>query len=550
MKRTFLYFSAFFLMAGSISCKKSLSDLYQNPDAFTSTSIEYLFPQGIQSSAPVTYGDGVNRILGQMAPMMQTLGSTNANPANLYKFIQASSASSAGAIDFGRWQYYYNTSMIQFKLIDAMYYWQLTPDQQAGYKVYYEMTKVMEAYNTAQTSDLFGDIPYSQAFTRSNSKFNQPVYLHPEWDAQQSIYDSVLTNLKEAGAYFDTAQLQTSVYNAQALLATQDILYKGVLSSWSAFANSLRLRYAMRLSAADPSRAQAEITDIVNNKKPLILTNATNALLYNNAQSGGYFAQAAAENNATETYLSQYTDSVMHASVDPRLQMLYYTDASNAGVYKGLPVSQQDRTTNTGVKGMYAYLNPLVWGYNYAAPIGIMIDASEVNFYLAEAAQKGIIPGGDATAQTYYNNGVIQSVLMYYSIYQTAPSSKTIGTGASQYTYTKATIAQPTVPALTAWLNSSAYAYNSGKAMEQIALQKWLHSGFFQIDETYAEFRRLKQPVLLPDMLNGVQMNTTYPVRVPYPTGTSEANNNAENFAAAVAATNNNSYAFPVWWNK
>lgn len=142
--------------------------------------------------------------------------------------------------------------MIQFKQIEAIYNWQLTPEQRSNYKVYYEMTRVMEAFNTAQTTDLFGDMPYTQAFTIHNDLFSQPVILQPKFDTQQSIYDSVLSNLKEASSYFDTATLNTNiVVQSSTVLNVQDILYAGVLSKWSRFANSFV--YATRCASLLPT---------------------------------------------------------------------------------------------------------------------------------------------------------------------------------------------------------------------------------------------------------------------------------------------------------
>jgi hypothetical protein len=84
--------------------------------------------------------------------------------------------------------------------------------------------------------------------------------------------------------------------------------------------------------------------------------------------------------------------------------------------------------------------------------------------------------------------------------------------------------------------------------MAQIALQKWMHTNIIEMDDNFAEFRRLGLPVLPADIFNGQQINSTYPARVPYPPG--EQANNVTNYTAAATATNGNSYAFPVWWNK
>jgi hypothetical protein len=534
------------------SCRKSLNSLYQNPDAFTTTSIELLFPTGVSNSVPIGYLDAFGRYLGSFAPMLQLLANNSSNPASLhlYQFVQAASSSNVGAVDFGLWGNYYNSYMPALKEIEKIYQWQLTPAQQAGYKVYYELTKIVEAYNTSRCTDLFGDMPYSQAFTARNSIYNKPVILYAKFDGQQSIYDSLLTDLKNASDFLDTVQLHTDLYPAQQLLASQDILFGGNLGKWSALANSLRLRYAMRISAAEPARSMQEISEIMQDNRSLIIANTGNAYLIN-AQGGGGLLTAVQQLEPSSTYASSFlVDSIMNPAQDPRLPIFFYTDTSNHNVFKGMPASYGLRNqTAIGVGGTYAYLNPLTFGYNNSMPNGIMIDAADVNFLLAEAAKKGWITGGDGVAAQYYNTGIVQSVLAYYAFYQTDPATTSIQVGTQTYIFQKNTsLVVPTATTLLTWIAQSPYAYNPSSGLAQIALQKYIHTNIMEMDETYAEFRRLGLPKLPADIYSGLQINDSIPLRVPYPT--SEAANNVANFNAAAAATNGNSYSVPVWWNK
>ncbi|MGN6491104.1 MAG: SusD/RagB family nutrient-binding outer membrane lipoprotein [Agriterribacter sp.] len=537
------------------SCKKSLNDLYQNPNAFTSTNIELLFPQGIVNSVPTDYADAYNRIVPKLAPMMQLTANHVAEPAvlNLYRFNSAASAGSGGAIDFGRWANYYNGKMPILKEIEKIYTWTLTEQEKEGYKVYFQLAKIIAAFNTSVTTDLFGDMPYSEAFTARNSIYNQSVNLTPKFDTQQEIYYTILTDLKEASGYLDTAQLYPSVYNVHSLLQAQDVLFKGDLAKWEKLANSLRLRMAMRISGADNARAAEEISDIVNNNRPLILDIGDNAVLYNEALSSEYLFRGVREYSPRGTFAPELMVNTMNESNDPRKKIFFYTDTANHGTYTGMPVEYQARnTSNLTYRGSYAYLNPLFYGYNYAMPVGFIIDAPSVHFLLAEAAKKGMIGGGDAKAKQYYMDGIAKSVLQFYKYYSTVPATQNTGSGSSAYTFTKdASLATaPSEANLAAWIDTSQYAYNPTKAIAQIALQKWMHTNILQIDETYAEFRRLKLPELKPDIYDGEQLNKVYPIRVPYPTGTPEEITNKTNYDSAVRLTDGNDYRFPVWWNK
>ncbi|MBK9320202.1 MAG: SusD/RagB family nutrient-binding outer membrane lipoprotein [Bacteroidetes bacterium] len=103
----------------------------------------------------------------------------------------------------------------------------------------------------SQLTDLFGDIPYSAALTGASSLNFTPTY-----DRQQNIYYALINELKQASAAMDP--------NQAVFPGNSDPLYKGSVSKWKQFANSLRLRLAMRMSIVDPVKAQQEIAALQN----------------------------------------------------------------------------------------------------------------------------------------------------------------------------------------------------------------------------------------------------------------------------------------------
>src|SRR5881227_1733610 len=107
----------------------------------------------------------------------------------------------------------------------------LPEDQKASYEVYVHLGKIVTAFTTARTTDLWGDIPYSEAFAARQTVGQN---LFPKFDSQESVKDAS-----------DALQSLSVVHPG---LSTQDLLMKGDLTGWRAFANSLRLRLAMRLS--------------------------------------------------------------------------------------------------------------------------------------------------------------------------------------------------------------------------------------------------------------------------------------------------------------
>ncbi|RZJ84962.1 MAG: SusD/RagB family nutrient-binding outer membrane lipoprotein, partial [Chryseobacterium sp.] len=113
------------------------------------------------------------------------------------------------------------------------------------------MCRIMKVYTFARLTDIYGDIPYKEAGKGYLSKI-----ISPKYDPQEEIYDDFLKELKEA-----SAQLTT---DASSDRVTSDIFYQGNVNSWKKFANSLRIRLAMRLVKRNPDKAKAEVLDAYN----------------------------------------------------------------------------------------------------------------------------------------------------------------------------------------------------------------------------------------------------------------------------------------------
>src|SRR5690606_33779171 len=103
-------------------------------------------------------------------------------------------------------------------------------------------------------TDLWGDAPYSQAL-KGDEEGRENRF--PAYDSQQSIYEGILADLEEANTI-----LSGEVTGAP---GSADIYFNGDVMKWRRFANSLALRYYMRLSEKMPAVAKAGIERIVGN---------------------------------------------------------------------------------------------------------------------------------------------------------------------------------------------------------------------------------------------------------------------------------------------
>ncbi|MCK5134204.1 MAG: SusD/RagB family nutrient-binding outer membrane lipoprotein [Bacteroidales bacterium] len=124
---------------------------------------------------------------------------------------------------------------------------------------------VIKSYIFGLITDLWGDAPYSQAL---KGDLGEEKIIQPVFDSQEDIYAGILADLETANTLLSGNQ---SDYDG--ISPVQDILLEGDVERWRKFANSLALRYYMRLSEKDPSNAQAGIENIVGDPEgyPIIL---------------------------------------------------------------------------------------------------------------------------------------------------------------------------------------------------------------------------------------------------------------------------------------
>src|SRR5690606_2193143 len=120
---------------------------------------------------------------------------------------------------------------------------------------------ILKSWMFSLATDSYGDIPYSQALNGKKGVF------FPQYDAQESIYDGILADLTEANTLL-----------ADALPVSGDLIYGGDVQNWRKLANSLRVRYLMRIS--DRRDVSAQLTSIVENPDqfPLFTGNEDHAV--------------------------------------------------------------------------------------------------------------------------------------------------------------------------------------------------------------------------------------------------------------------------------
>ena len=116
---------------------------------------------------------------------------------------------------------------------------------------------VIRAFNFGVIADKWGDAPYTAALNAPNGEQED---LFPVFDSQETIYKGTIEELKAANTL-----LSKSAGSYKGIDPNVDLLYGGDPAKWRKMANSLMLRYYMRVSTKLPSYAKAGIEEIASN---------------------------------------------------------------------------------------------------------------------------------------------------------------------------------------------------------------------------------------------------------------------------------------------
>ncbi|MCE2996280.1 MAG: SusD/RagB family nutrient-binding outer membrane lipoprotein [Cyclobacteriaceae bacterium] len=389
---------------------------------------------------------------------------------------------------------------------------------------YLGIALILKSWMFSIVTDTYGDVPYTDA-TKGKLSGN----FAPKYDTQETIYNGILADLKKANEILGTSSEAVS----------GDLIYNGNVTQWRKLANSLRLRYLMRIS--NKRDVKADMQTILDNatQNPIFASNADNAaLVYQAAAPNQWPLYTARVGSFDEYRLSKTLGDYLTSIGDPRLQVFGRpTEASvTAGTPKveGIPNGLEDTQAlsyNGGPQGVSRVgLTFACLVCSSTAPVanasrGLIMTYSELQFILAEAREKNLVTSG--VAETYYTNGINANFDYYRSI---VPSSYGIDL---------------TLPSGYFTQTSVAYAGTQSQKLELIARQKWV-ALFFNGLEAWTDWRRSGLPVLIPGA--GNLNNNLIPVRYIYPQ--SEQSLNANNRSEAVTRQGADDINTQVWWDK
>lgn len=436
--------------------------------------------------------------------------------AQTFGYTYSSSMYTPGYTPFidSQWDNLYS-ALTQLRKLESLYNEESTGQQEQD-EVFLLAARLQVYDFFAATVDVFGDMPFSKACTLPLTNDVQQSYA--PYDKAEDIYRTILSELKEMAPRFRTIPVPRN-------FSTQDFINWGDMDKWERYANSLRLRLAMRVASqgelAEEGRAiikeilenpteyllieeQANNVFITNQKSGQLNFTAGSGLgdwVTNRLASGPVIDRMLSHGNYNMESSDPLTGTYVEGTDDPRI-LLYYnpvkivnrnTGQTDEHRYLGTDVSVSDElteyynsqaedeliTTNKGFSQITQ--NGFFWQND---KFDMLIMASpEIHFIKAEAYAMGYGVAQDMTrAEEEFKTAVSQSIRLWYYY-------DSIGTGENTRRYEA-----PTDEAIAAFADARWKSSDYTDKLDAIITQKWVHFAFLVSREAWSDLRRTGYP--------------------------------------------------------
>ena len=465
------------LLFAVTSCKKELVRINKNPNEVENPQPDYLLGAAEKNGADVYWGQSSNfassELIAQHWAMIQY------TDPDRYIFNGNSFST--------LWTTIYSSTLTDIKVMMDL-------GEKQDNKNYVGVGHVLRAWNFQLLTDAFGNIPYSQAGQIEQSSV--AIY-----DPQKDVYAGLLKELDTALTDLDPAGTPIE----------GDLIYNNDINNWRRFANSLKLRIALRIADADPALAKTTVQEVLTNKELISSNDQTAAFIY--GASPNWNPVAANFSTRNDYRISKTIVDKLYALNDPRLSV-YASLPENPEITKYVGVPNGLTTSDANSLGLANTSKPGSYFLADKAP-AVIESYSEVLFLRSEAAARGL---SSEDAPSLYKQAITASL--------------------NQYGITDAT-------QITAYLNQPSVKYDAQNYKKSIGVQKWI-ALFGQGLEAFAEWRRLDYPVLTAAVSGKYGKNI--PVRFIYPS--TEQTLNRKAYKAAVAAQGTDDLFTKLWFDK
>lgn len=417
---------------------------------------------------------------------------------------------------------------------------------------------LQQVYTLQILVDTYGDIPYTQAG-------DIDAFPLPKYDSGKEVYASLINRTKTSIANLDTTGSS---------FGTADKVYAGSVAKWKKFGNSLLLKLGIALADSDDALAKSTVQAAITGG--VFTAKADDALLAYLTSSPNFSAlyTTLVASNRNDYVVGRTIVDVMNANNDVRRDQYFQKNvhylAGSVTAVSGSTITFTPAPTAPAVA-------PQVGDNVYVMPntlVGTITSISGNSFTLSGYATGSVVPENDLGFGFYYRGGVIGNpssfnvnsrvgafgyttntpgILLNYTevAYYLTEASARWGIGGSPATnYANAVTASflqwnKTAAEATAYL--VAHPYDATNWKKSIGDQAWI-SMYDQPLVSWNFFRRLDYPALAPAANAVAESNNKVPVRLLYPV--TEQTTNPTNYAAGSAAIGGDFLYTKIFWDK
>ena len=354
-----------------------------------------------------------------------------------------------------------------------------------NYENHKAIAKIMKVYYYQYLVDIYGDVPYTEAFQRTDN-------LTPVYDNQKDVYFNLIGELDEALELINGITAET--FNVGA----EDVIYNGIMTKWVTFANTVKLKMLVRMSSQAQNNSELQTfvdaqfqtlqgVDFVTSDVTINPGYTQDAGKQNPFYGDFYLVNGDAGVSfrfyRAADYAVRYMNGTITGVTDPRITEIY------APLGGGVVGVLQGADDNTAPEAISTIGPGLLRGDDQD---GIVMLASTSYFLQAEAVFRNYMPGN---AESLFNAGVESS----FAFYGVDPSTyQTISQGIDEISWG-----------------------GSANKIEAIMTQKWIATNGINAIESWIDYTRTGFPEL---PLPLTAQNSSRPNKLLYPTSELVAN--------------------------
>ena len=296
----------------STGCKDDFSDTNTDPSVINKGDIRFLFTNGLLNFEPQGYLTWYYNA-AYTTRWVQSYAATGSN-GDMFNVMGATGGQGGMTVEVLK-----SAREVSY-LLDNM-----DPAEAAKYQYIKHMFSPILVYLGMFDTDMYGDMPYTEAVM---ARYTNPMLLTPKFDTMEELYTIWYDQLVEAVNVLSNPVTVNGTQITQTALGAQDFVYGGNAAKWAKFANSLKLKLAVRLLHQNKAKALAIAKEAAANPAGL-MNSLTDDFVYNKGANEYHFG------DDVDGYIgapSKQLVDLMINSRDPRVRFFYQKNDFNSKV--------------------------------------------------------------------------------------------------------------------------------------------------------------------------------------------------------------------------